>query len=720
MAHSFTDAEIAQLERGAGQKLYGDGALVVLKALLESGISYFGGYPGAPTANLLDAVADAYEPILKRYGVYFESSSNEMAAAALMTASVYEPVRGAVTWKVLGNGVATDVVDHISQLGVKDGAMIVVGEDYGGSSTTALQRTLPWAMKSGVLVIDPRGDQQVLHRMVKEGMDLSRDSQSVVALLLRPHLSHANAEITVGDNIVPKISTLRRLKEFKKDPTLFALPPYSWDQERARYQSRLPTAARLVQERGLNELFGSPAASIGLITHGTTFNTTMRLLSLMGLADEFGAIDERVQLLQLNVVYPLSDAEIEKFLAGKSHVMLVEEGQPEMLELAIRALLQRRDLSPRFFAHDLVPKFGELTPEKMALPLLEFMKTALDHLPGDAIPNIERLLARKREAVALFPAPLPARVPTFCTGCPERPVFSQMKIKEYNTGVKDWHAGDVGCYGMAGFQPFQMADSNIGMGGGLAAASAVTALSEQANVSVVGDGTLWHSAFNTSAANAIYNKQEATYLVLDNKWTAMTGAHENPNVGKLMSGEPMNTNMSIEKTFRAMGVKQLEKANPYDFKDFQKKLERIRRDSKLPQVRVLISEGECQLQKQRRVRPQRDAAVKQGKRVEIDRLGVDEDVCVGDHACMRFNGCPSLTLKEGPNSLRTAPVAAIDHTCVGCGVCGEITTAAQLCPSFFKVTKIENGGWLEGLREWFSRLLVSAKVGHSIGAAAAK
>ena len=707
MSHSFTSDEITQLKRGQGETLYGDGALVVLKALLESGISYFGGYPGAPTANLLDAFADAYEPILKDYGCYFETSSNEMAAAAMLTASVFEPVRGAVTWKVLGNGVGQDVVDHVSQLGVKDGAMLIIGEDYGGSSTTVLQRTLPWGHKIGMPVIDPRHDQQVLHRMVKEGMDLSRDSQSVVALLLRPQHSHANAEITVGDNVAPKISTVHKLKEFRRDPTIFALPPYSFQQEAARHETRLPTAARLIVERGLNEYFGNAEAKIGIITHGTTFNTTMRLLSIMGLADEFGELDPRLHLLQLNVIFPLSDEQITGFVDGKTHVLLVEEGQPDLMESHIRSLLHKKDIRLGFHGHDLVPKYGELIPEKLGPALASFLMQAMPELGASPSDAVQALISRKRQAVGMFPAPVPPRFPTFCTGCPERPVFSQMKISEYTTGVKDWHAGDVGCYGMAGFIPFQMSDSNVGMGAGLAAASAVSAMSEQRNMSIVGDGTLWHSAFNTSAANAIYNRQDATYVVLDNKWTAMTGAHENPNVGKLMTGEAVGTEMSISKTFQAMGVKKIETANPYDFRDFQAKLKKIRLDAKLPQVRVLISDAECMLQKQRRVKPEREKAIKAGQQVEIDRLGVDEEVCVGDHACMRFNGCPSLTLKEGPNSLRTAPVAAIDTTCVGCGVCGEITTAAQLCPSFFKVTKVENPGWLGKIKAGVTRLLVS-------------
>ena len=210
MSHAFNTSEIDQLEHTSGQTLYGDGALVVLKGLLEAGISYFGGYPGAPTANLIDAAADAYEPVLKKYGVYVESSANEMSAAAMCTASVFAPVRGAVTWKVLGNGVSTDVVDHVSQIGPLGGCVLVVGEDYGVSSTTVAQRTLPWAMKSGIIVVDPRADQQLLLRMTRESFELSEASTSVVALLLRPQLSHANAQVTVGDNRIGQYNVIQQ------------------------------------------------------------------------------------------------------------------------------------------------------------------------------------------------------------------------------------------------------------------------------------------------------------------------------------------------------------------------------------------------------------------------------------------------------------------------------------------------------------------------------
>jgi len=96
------------------------------------------------------------------------------------------------------------------------------------------------------------------------------------------------------------------------------------------------------------------------------------------------------------------------------------------------------------------------------------------------------------------------------------------------------------------------------------------------------------------------------------------------------------------------------------------------------------------LERQRRERPQVRRLVAEGHQVVQPRFGVDPDVCTGDHSCMRLNGCPSLTLRENPDPLREDPIAHVDETCVGCGVCGEVAHAAVLCPSFYEVKVITN------------------------------
>ena len=72
------------------------------------------------------------------------------------------------------------------------------------------------------------------------------------------------------------------------------------------------------------------------------------------------------------------------------------------------------------------------------------------------------------------------------------------------------------------------------------------------------------------------------------------------------------------------------------------------------------------------------------------KYGVDEDTCTGDHSCIRLSGCPTLTIKDNPDPLRTDPVATVIDGCVGCGLCGENAHAAVLCPSFYRAEVIQN------------------------------
>ena len=109
-----------------------------------------------------------------------------------------------------------------------------------------------------------------------------------------------------------------------------------------------------------------------------------------------------------------------------------------------------------------------------------------------------------------------------------------------------------------------------------------------------------------------------------------------------------------------------------------------------PGPKVIVASSECMLNKQRREKPLAALAIQQGRRVETPRFGVDEDICTGDHACIRLSGCPSLSLKKLDDPLRDDPVATIDQSCVGCGNCGEVADAAILCPSFYEARVVHN------------------------------
>src|SRR6187431_595948 len=192
--------EIESLKLGAGETFHGEGILAVTKALLQSGVSYVGGYQGAPVSHLLDVLVDA-EGILGDLGVHLETCTNEASAAAMLGASINYPLRGAVTWKsIVGTNVAADALSNLASPGVVGGAMIIVGEDYGEGASVIQERTLAFALKSSLVLVDPRPDLPTIVRMVEKGFELSEASHAPVMLELRVRACHVTGEFIAKTN----------------------------------------------------------------------------------------------------------------------------------------------------------------------------------------------------------------------------------------------------------------------------------------------------------------------------------------------------------------------------------------------------------------------------------------------------------------------------------------------------------------------------------------
>ncbi len=222
---------------------------------------------------------------------------------------------------------------------------------------------------------------------------------------------------------------------------------------------------------------------------------------------------------------------------------------------------------------------------------------------------------------------------------------------------------------------------------GLASAGAVAPAFSKRVISVMGDGGFWHNGLTNGVASAVYNKQDSVLVIVDNKYTSATGQHHNPSTGTNARNEP--TGMTIAQALRGVGVRWIKTIDSYDIAHTMRTL-REALTTRVPGLKVIIAEGECMLERQRRERPRVRAQAAAGQTVVQPRFGVDPDVCTGDHSCMRLNGCPSLTLRDSPDSLREDPIAHVDSSCVGCGVCGEVAHAAVLCPSFYEVKVITN------------------------------
>jgi len=332
MAERSFGKEMQSLKLGAGAEFRGEGILAVTKALLQSGVSYVGGYQGAPISHLMDVLAEA-EDILRELGVHFEASASEATAAAMLAASINYPLRGAVTWKsTVGTNVASDALANLASSGVRGGALIILGEDYGEGASIMQERTHAFAMKSQIWLLDPRPHLPDIVRAVEQGFELSEASHSPVMLMLRIRACHVYGRFTAKNNVRPAFSAADALAAPSRDYGRIILPPSTYAQEREKIHERFPAALRFVAEHKMNDFIEGEAGEIGIVLQGGLYNSVLRALELLGCADAFGATP--IPLYVLNVTYPLVPDEWVEFCRGKRAVLVVEEGQPEFIEQA--------------------------------------------------------------------------------------------------------------------------------------------------------------------------------------------------------------------------------------------------------------------------------------------------------------------------------------------------------------------------------------------------
>ena len=681
MAERSFKAEVADLRKGDGDVFTGEGILAITKALLENGVGYVGGYQGAPISHLMDVLADAQE-LLGELGVRFEANASEAAAAAMLAASVHYPIRGAVTFKgPVGVNVASDALANLASSGVTGGALIIVGEDYGEGSSIMQERSHAFAMKSQFWLLDPRPNLPSIVKAVGDGFALSEASNSAVMLMVRIRACHVTGSFPTRDNRKPPLSVREALSNPRKDFQRVVLPPMSFAHEQDKVTRRMPAARAYIREHRLNEVFGPADAPLGIVCQGGMYNGVVRALQRIGLADSFGTT--AVPIYCLNVTYPLVPDEFLDWCRGKSSILVVEEGAPEFIEQELTTIAYRAQSGVKIHGKDIFPLAGELTGKVM----LDAVATYVRSVAPDMMPGKGRAPNQPAPAIPDLSKVVPVRPPSFCTGCPERPIFAGIKLVQAELGEHQI-AGDIGCHLFASLPPFEIGGATMGYGLGPASNAAFDGGGEKRAISILGDGGFWHNGLSSSIGNMVYNRSDSVAVIIDNFYSAATGGQD------LLSSRAQNptkaTNNSIVDAVKGIGVKWVRQIDhTYDVGKVRDTM-REALTTEYDGPKVIVMSSECMLNKQRRERPLRNAAIKGGQRTEVPRFGVDADVCTGDHACMRLSGCPSLSLKHTGDPLRDDPVASIDQSCVGCGNCGEVADAAILCPSFYRADVVHN------------------------------
>jgi indolepyruvate ferredoxin oxidoreductase alpha subunit len=713
MAERSFVQEVKKLRAGAGEVFNGEGILAVTKALLESGVAYVGGYQGSPISHLMDVLSDAQD-ILGEYGIRFENSASEATAAAMLAASVNYPLRGAITFKAtVGTNVASDALANLASGGVTGGALIIVGEDYGEGSSIMQERSHAFAMKSQMWLLDPRPNLPSIVQAVKDGFDLSEASNTPVMLQMRIRSCHLHGQFLTSDNRPPAFTVKDAMESPARDIDRIVLPPASFRHEREKIQLRWPAAIRFIKERQLNEFFSEDGADVGIALQGGNYNTLIRALQKLGLSDVYGV--SKIPLYVMNVAYPLVDEEYKRFCKGKRAILILEEGQPNFVEQNVSAILRQLGLDIALHGKDMLPLTGDYNTATILGGVRAFLERygiverkapVVDPL-SLGIPIV--MLPVEASAGPSLDQIVHPRPPGLCTGCPERPIFTAIKLVERELG-KHHISADIGCHLFSILPPFNLGSTTMGYGLGAASAAAFNvapgnAPSSKRAISLMGDGGFWHNGLTSGIANGVFNRSDNLTIIIDNNYASATGGQD------LLSSRAVNASRStgheIERAVKGVGVEWVRTIKrTYDLKAMVSTLrEALTTQETGP--KVLIAQSECMLNLQRREKKVVRKAIADGKRVVRERFGIDPDTCTGDHSCIRLSGCPSLSIRDNPDPLRLDPVAMVMDSCVGCGNCGEVAHAAVLCPSFYRAQIVSNP------TRWdiFSQRLRSAVIG---------
>jgi indolepyruvate ferredoxin oxidoreductase len=724
----FTDASMRVDPRflvESGTEIF-TGCELLLKGCLETpgGVALLVGYPGSPVAGFFDACHDV-AGLLNDHGIAAKMANNEALAVAMVNGAQMVGVKAIAVFKSVGLHVAADALALGTLAGIpfdSGGAVIVSGDDPWSDSTQvpADSRFLYEHLRCPIL--EP-GNPQEVKDWVAHAFDLSVAAKIYVGLAVTVQLADGGGTVECRPNQWPAISTKQRVAvDTAKIPfeTTVLLPPRSWKQE-LTFDARFKLILKRARDLGLSKIAypierswrggRCQRAPIGFVSSGPSYAMLTDALREMGLLGEF-------PILKLALSYPVDTSLVEQ-IAGMCERLIVVEERRSFIERQIAEhfahIRQNAPQDPlastelwgkEFPRHRPgIPATRGLHPSILIQKLIEFLRDT---------PNVPPELANGRlseeldtiEKASKIAAPVAVRTPAFCPGCPHRDSASALlevrknlldpKYMQSHFGKQpvDLVAhGDTGCYTMLMFEPNKALMHNYsGMGLGGATGAGVDPFVTNKQITFMGDGTFFHSG-QLAIANAITQRQDITFIILENRTTAMTGHQPNPTLEEDIVGNkvlahdierivkslipdaagPLGKNARESRDVPRARVIRMNPASRDEYRDMLEKV--ILEDG----VKIVIADKECGITFHRKVRRAEQAEKHDHGFVREKRyMNVTDEVCEFCLECANQTGCPGLKIVDTDYGKKMQT----DFTaCVNDGACARI----DACPSFEEV-----------------------------------
>lgn len=711
----------------AGCEVFTGNELLV-KGALESdgGVHLLTGYPGSPIAGFFDTLSDISE-LVSAHGVRAFQANNEALGAAAVNGSQMVACRAIVAMKSVGVHVAADALALGNMAGAhgQGGAIVIAGDDPWCESTQVPADSRFLFQHLRMPVVEP-GSPQELKDWIGLSFKLSQAAGLYIGYIVTTAQADGGGTVICRPNQFPTLNTRQRmaLDTAQIDLNKVLLPPRTWQQE-LKTNERFARTLDAARALGINRILPAWAdgqlptgnCPLGFITTGMGQPYLLQVLADTGLLGQF-------PVLHLGMSYP-ADVQLVREFGRLCRNMIVIEERRSFLEMNIRDALfhelpqeQASALASRLYGKAFpsvggtalagIPDARGLNPSVLAQHLIPLIK-ADQQVPaplrnGRLSAELARLRKASKPRLDVIAEQIVPRTPTFCPGCPHRDSSAALlelrqnlrdpdyMMRHHGTGPVDLVAhGDTGCYTMLMFAPTEQLMHNYsGMGLGAGTGSGIDPFITNKQIVFMGDGTFFHSGW-IAISNAIKAGQDLTFIILENKTTAMTGHQEHAGTELDLLGNRSYI-QDIEQIVRGMaGTSPLTvaKLRPDNREAYRRVLERtILADG----VKIIIADKECGITHQRGVlRQERQIVKKHGYLPRKTHMNITPEVCENCLECTKQTACPGLTRLDtdyGPKIDTDLTWCVNDGACERVRVSNRAGTSAKPCPSFEQVTVV--------------------------------
>lgn len=592
----------------------------IARGAYEAGVRVAAAYPGTPSTEILQNIARHYP------GIYAEWAPNEKVALEVGIGVSLGGARVLVAMKHVGVNVAADPLVTLSYTGVNAGLVLISADDPGMHSSQNEQDNRYYARLAEAPLLEP-ADSQEAKDFVRFALELSETYDTPVILRTTTRVAHSKSLVKEGEPAEPVN------KPYDKSFAKYVMVPANARNRHRLFEERREKLRQVAEHTPLNRIEEGDGR-IGIITSGIAYYYVKEAFPW-------------ASVLKLGMSYPLPVELVRAFARQVEHLFVVEELEPFLEEQVAALYIPVRGKT-------LIPRTGELSPADihralMQDPYLAGVAREYDNAPASP-PGAQEEISflpgsppdpAKEDLVTGAPqhAPLPARPPVLCPGCPHRGLFYVLKKLRLRV------MGDIGCYTLGGLPPLSAMDSCICMGAGVGMAHGMAKAdpdSAAKTVAVIGDSTFIHSGI-TGLIDIVYNQGASVVIIADNRTTAMTGHQDHPGTGKTLRREPTKA-LNLTKLARAVGVPHVFVVDPFNLAGTRKTLLKA---LKTPEPVVVISSRPCVL-----LGPVTPAPVP-----------LNPELCRGCKLCLQL-GCPALSFRDR---------AEINpYLCVGCGLCAQV------------------------------------------------